>query len=269
MSLTLAVTPSSVCPVPADPLQEMVHTSLPGVRFLANRIASRLPAHVDVEDLIQVGMVGLLQSADRFDPERGVKFQTYANRRVEGAMLDYLRSLDWRPRSVRQRHRKLEEAFSAVEQRLGESPSQEDVALEIGISDSELEQWIQDSSSSGQWQAASFPERSPEAGSRDLLAELADPADSPEATVEKEQMRRVMAEAVDHLPAHERLVVSLYYYEQLTMKEIGEALGVKQGRVSQLHSQAIGRLRKRMRAAFRKQPPGKSAPEVVARWKAA
>ena len=119
MSLTVAVTPTPICPVPADPLHEMVHTSLPGVRFLANRIASRLPAHVDVEDLIQVGMVGLLQSADRFDPERGVKFQTYANRRVEGAMLDYLRSLDWRPRSVRQRNRKLEEAFSAVEQRLG------------------------------------------------------------------------------------------------------------------------------------------------------
>ena len=82
MSLTVVVTPAPICPVPEDPLQEMVHTSLPGVRFLANRIASRLPAHVDVEDLIQVGLVGLLQSADRFDPERGVKFQTYANRRV-------------------------------------------------------------------------------------------------------------------------------------------------------------------------------------------
>lgn len=269
MSLTVAVTPSLSCPVAADPLHEIVQTSLPGVRFLANRIASRLPAHVDVEDLIQVGVVGLLQSADRFDPERGVKFQTYANRRVEGAMLDYLRSLDWRPRSVRQRNRKLEEAFSTVEQRLGEFPSQEEVALEIGISDSELDQWIQDSSSSGQWQAASFPEQSPEEGSRDLLAELADPADSPETTVEKVQMSRVMTEAVDHLPTKERLVVSMYYYEQLTMKEIGEALGVRQGRVSQLHSQAIERLRKRIQATFRKQPQGKSAPEQIARQKAA
>ena len=139
----------------------------------------------------------------------------------------------------------------------------------MGLSDSELEQWIQDSTSSGQWQAAFFPEQSPEEGSRDLLAELADPADSPETTVEKEQMRRVMAEAVDRLPANERLVVSLYYYEQITMKEIGEALGVKQGRVSQLHSQAIGRLRKRMQAAFRKQLQGKAAPEQAVRRKAA
>ena len=264
MSLTVAVTPAPICPVPADPLHEMVHTSLPGVRFLANRIASRLPAHVDVEDLIQVGLVGLLQSADRFDPERGVKFQTYANRRVEGAMLDYLRSLDWRPRSVRQRNRKLEEAFSAVEQRLGESPTQEEVALEMGLSDSELEQWIQDSTSSGQWQAASFPEQNPEEGSRDLLAELADPADSPETTVEKEQMCRVIAEAVDRLPAKEHLVVSLYYYEQRTMKEIGEALGVKQGRVSQLHSQAIGRLRKRIQFTSHKPPRRHPAPVMAA-----
>ena len=254
MSLTVAVTPSPACPVAGDPLHEMVNTSLPGVRFLANRMASRLPAHVDVEDLIQVGLVGLLQSADRFDPERGIKFQTYANRRVEGAMLDYLRSLDWRPRSVRQRNRKLDEAFAAAEQRLGESATQEDIALEIGLSASELEQWMQDSASSGEFHAVSFPEQNPEEGSRDLLAELADPADSPETTVEKEQMRQVLADAVDRLPAKERLVVSMYYYDQLTMKEIGQVLGVKQGRVSQLHSQGLARLQKRISTAARKPP---------------
>src|SRR3990167_5193269 len=100
------------CPSVAGPLEEMVNTSLPGVRFLATRLAARLPAHIDVEDLVQIGMVGLLQSAGRFDPNRGVKFQTYANRRVEGAMLDYLRSLDWRPRSVRQRNRRLQSAIT-------------------------------------------------------------------------------------------------------------------------------------------------------------
>jgi len=282
MSLTVAVTPSPAGPVAGDPMHEMVHTSLPGVRFLANRMASRLPAHVDVEDLIQVGLVGLLQSADRFDPERGVKFQTYANRRVEGAMLDYLRSLDWRPRSVRQRNRRLDEAFAAAEQRLGESATQEEVALEIGVSASELEQWMQDSASSGEFHAVSFPEHNPEEGSRDLLAELADPGDCPETTVEKEQMRRVLADAVDRLPVKERLVVSMYYYEQRTMKEIGEVLGVKQGRVSQLHSQAIARLQKRIATAARKQPQAKplqrprsqackrrAAPEQAARQKAA
>lgn len=252
MSLTLAVAPSPACPLPPDPLQEMVDSSLPGVRFLASRMASRLPAHVDIEDLIQVGLVGLLQSADRFDPGRGIKFQTYASRRVEGAMLDYLRSLDWRPRSVRRRNRELGQALSDAEQRLGESASQEELAGELGVSVSDLDQWIRDSLSSGEWYAGAFPEQDPGEGSRDLLAELADPADSPEETVEKEQTQRVVAEAVDHLPAKERLVISLYYYEHRTMKEIGGILGVKQGRVSQLHSQALARLRKRMQPASHK-----------------
>ncbi|MGH9785926.1 MAG: FliA/WhiG family RNA polymerase sigma factor [Terriglobia bacterium] len=260
MSLTLAVAPPATCSIPADPLQEMVHSSLPGVRFLANRIASRLPAHVDVEDLIQVGLIGLLQSADRFDPGRGVKFQTYANRRVEGAMLDYLRSLDWRPRSVRRRNRELEEAASAAEQRLGESASQEDLARELGVSVSELDHWIQDSCSSGDWFSGDYPEQDFDEGSRDLLAELADPSDSPEETVEKAQTHRVMAEAVNHLPVKERSVISLYYYEHRTMREIGRVLGVKQGRVSQLHSQAIARLRKRMQTVSRKRPCGMLTP---------
>ena len=269
MSLTLAVAPSPTCPIPADPLQEMVNSSLPGVRFLANRMASRLPAHVDVEDLIQVGLIGLLQSADRFDPGRGVKFQTYANRRIEGAMLDYLRSLDWRPRSVRRRSREFDQAVAAAEQRLGESASEEDLARELGVSASELDQWILDSASSGEWYAGSFPEQDSDDGPRDLLAELADAADSPEETVEKEQMHRVVAEAVDNLPAKEQLVISLYYYEHRTMKEIGGVLDVKQGRVSQLHSQAIARLRKRMQTTARKRPCGKFAPVETARQAAA
>jgi len=261
MSATLAIAP---CTAPPSSMQEIVDRSLPGVRYLANRIASRLPAHIDIEDLIQVGLVGLLQSADRYDPSRGVKFQTYANRRVEGAMLDYLRSLDWRPRSVRRRTRELEQAMASAEQRLGESATQEELAQEMGISASELEQWIRDACSSGEFHAASFAEQSIDEGSRDLLAELRDPADSPEETVKKQQMLEVMAEAVAALPGKERLVVSMYYYEHRTMKEIGSVLGVRQGRVSQLHSQAIGRLRKRIH--FTHMPPrGSPAPAMSTR----
>ena len=109
--------------LPEPHLEEMISHSLPGVRFVANRLANRLPAHVDVEDLIQIGVIGLLQSAHRFDPDRGVKFQTFANRRVEGAMLDYLRSLDWRPRSVRQQNRELKKAMDHMQQQLGETPA--------------------------------------------------------------------------------------------------------------------------------------------------
>ena len=269
MSLTVAVTPSHTRQAPIHPLDEMVHTSLPGVKFLANRLASRLPANVDVEDLVQVGVVGLLQSADRFDPRRGVKFQTYANRRVEGAMLDYLRSLDWRPRSVRQRNRNLKEAVAAVEQRLGDSATSDALAVEVGISAPELGQWMQALLSSDPWTSSSFSEGSPEDGPRDVLADLPDPADSPEAVVEREQMRKVMAEAVDRLPRKERVVLSLYYYEQLTMREIGEVMGVKQGRISQLHSQAIQRLRNRMRRTPGKQMLPNTAPAQAAERAAA
>jgi RNA polymerase sigma factor for flagellar operon FliA len=237
------------------------------VRYLANRIASRLPAHIDVEDLVQVGLVGLLQSADRYDPSRGVKFQTYANRRVEGAMLDYLRSLDWRPRSVRRRSRELEQAVASAEQRLGESASQEDLAREMGVSASELDQWIRDSCSSGEWHATAFAETNAEDSPRDLLAELRDPADSPEETVKKQQLLEVMTEALNTLPRKERLVVSMYYYEHCTMKEIGDVLGVRQGRVSQLHSQAIGRLRKRVQ--FTRKPPRRNPVAAMSTFSAA
>jgi len=227
----------------------VVHTSMPGVKFLANRLANRLPAHIDVEDLVQVGLVGLLQSADRFDPQRGVKFQTYANRRVEGAMLDYLRSLDWRPRSVRCKKRRLEKAVSVVEQRLGESATQEEVAAEIGVSTQELQTWLQEAPASEGWASGLLHEEKSAQDIPDPLAALADPADSPETAVEKEELGRVIAEAIQRLPQRERLVLSLYYYQQRTMQEIGKTLGVKQGRISQLHSQALRRLRDRMRSA--------------------
>src|SRR5579885_2837708 len=132
-------------------LSDIVNESLPTVRFLASRLASRIPPHVDVDDLVQVGLMGLLKSADRFDPRRGVKFQTYASRRVQGAMLDYLRSLDWKPRSVRTRRRKLEKAYHDAEQRLGGRASEEDVAQEIGISLPELESWMGNSVGSPAW----------------------------------------------------------------------------------------------------------------------
>ena len=248
-----------------DSMQEMVDNSLPGVRFLAHRIANRLPAHVDVEDLVQVGLIGLLQSADRFDPDRGVKFQTYANRRVEGAMLDYLRSLDWRPRSVRRRGRELEQALASAEQRLGESASQEELAQEMGVSAAELDQWIRDACSSGEWHTTTFGDPGSDEGSHDLLAEIVDPSESPEETVGKQEMLRVMAEAVSGLPHKEHLVLSMYYYEHSTMKQIGSVLGVRQGRVSQLHAQAIARLRKRIQFTPHKPPRSSIAPAVSAR----
>jgi RNA polymerase sigma factor for flagellar operon FliA len=218
-----------------------------GVKYLAGRLANRLPAHVDVEDLIQVGLLGLLQCVQRFDARRGVKFQTYANRRVQGAMLDYLRSLDWRPRSVRKRSRRLAEAVAAVEQRTGASASEEELASEMGMTSTELRQWLADYSSRGEHAAVTQFERGSDENPDDLLALIADPADSPETQVENKQLGEKLAEAIQRLPENERVVCSLYYFEQRTMKQIGRVLGVKQARVSQLHSQALRRLRLRMR----------------------
>jgi RNA polymerase sigma factor for flagellar operon FliA len=232
-------------------LEQTVNDSLAGVRFLAARLATRLPAHVDVDDLVQVGLIGLLQSAQRYDSERGVKFQTYANRRVQGAMLDYLRSLDWRPRSVRRRNRTLAEATAAVEQRTGAAASEEEVAAEIGLSSPEFAEWMRDYASRGEQTVISHNEQDGEEHSENLLAWIADPADSPETVVEKQQLKGCVARAIEGLPHNERTVLSLYYYEQRTMKEIGRILGVKQARVSQLHSQGLRRLRLRLRKGKR------------------
>lgn len=228
----------------SHPLDELVNQSLPAVKFLASRLVSRIPYGVELDDLVQAGVIGLLQSADRFDPTRGVKFQTYANRRVQGAMLDYLRSLDWKPRSVRNRNRKLEQAFHDAGQRLGTRATEEDVAEEIGISIQELEQWMD--AFSGTQPAVTGEEKSYAL----TLASLADPSESPEEALEKEQMRRVLVEAIEHLPKNERLVLSLYYYDQITMQEIGAVMGLRQARISQLHSQAVLRLRRRLRRVW-------------------
>jgi RNA polymerase sigma factor FliA len=239
--------PAASPAVSNDMLEQTMNESMAGVKYLAGRLANRLPAHVDVEDLVQVGLMGLLQCVQRFDSDRGVKFQTYANRRVQGAMLDYLRSLDWRPRSVRKRSRRLAQAVAAVEQRTGESACEEDLAAEMGMSSPELRQWLQDYCSRGEHATINFSDRGGDECSDDLMALIADPADSPEAVVEKSELREKLAQAVENLPENERVVLTLYYFEQKTMREIGRSLGVKQARVSQLHSQALRRLRLRLR----------------------
>lgn len=256
MSIAEAATTVLAREACAPPLEEIVNLSLPGVRFLANRLAAHLPEHVDVEDLVQIGLVGLLQSANRFDPRRGVKFQTYANRRVEGAMLDYLRSLDWRPRSIRQRDRRLKKAVAALKGSSDYFPTPEEVAQELGIQTSELREWIKDLPVTGTPTVGPSSNDATETEPANDLDWIADPGDSPESIAEKEQMRAILAQAVDHLPDNQRMVLSLYYYEQLTMKEIGQLLGVKQARVSQLHSLAIQRLRQWLLNGDRTDPTG-------------
>jgi RNA polymerase sigma factor FliA len=241
-------------------LENLVKEATEPVRYLANRLASRLPAHVDVEDLFQMGMIGLLQSVDRFDASRGIKFQTYANRRVQGAMLDYLRSLDWRPRSVRRRNREIAVAVSSVEQRLGAAASTEEITAEMGISSEEYNQWLAAGSlpRAGEFVHA---EAHTSAAAEDFMNTIPDTGATPEQAVVNDQMLEVLAGAIEHLPENERIVMTLYYYEQVPMRDIGKQLGVKQARVSQLHSQALRRLQLRVK---NNRPFGQPLPAIAA-----
>ncbi|MCC6742550.1 MAG: FliA/WhiG family RNA polymerase sigma factor [Acidobacteria bacterium] len=217
------------------------HLSL--VRFLAGRVCSKLPSSIEVDDLIGAGTIGLIDAADKFDPTRGIRFRTYAERRIRGAILDHLRSLDWAPRSLRRRARELQAAHSTLQREHGRSVEDVEVAafLEIGID--ELHGLVNEINSV---QLASLHLGDDADGSPviDPIQSLpASPEFNPFTTYEREEARQQLADAVEALPEKERLVISLYYVDELTMKEIGSVLGVNESRVSQIHTKAVARLR--------------------------
>jgi RNA polymerase sigma factor FliA len=223
---------ASALPSQAD---ATVNSCLPAVRFLANKLASRLSPNVEVDDLIQAGMIGLLQSIGRFNPIRGVKFTTFANQRIEGAMLDYLRSLDWKPRLVRERHRKMERASHDAEQRLGHTATRQELAEQIGISAEQIDHWLNC--------PMQFTCNNYEENPGNPVDCVAGSADSPERIVEKKEIRALVAHAIHCLPRNQRLVLGFYHYEELTMQEIADIMGVTQARVSQFYREALLRLR--------------------------
>lgn len=219
------------------------HISL--VRFLAMRLSAKLPPSIEVDDLVGAGMLGLIDAADKFDPSRGIRFRTYAERRVRGAILDHLRSLDWAPRSLRRRARELESAHSELERAHGRAVDASEVAAFLEIPIDELQNLVSEINSV---QVASLhagvDASGEQAGANDPIHSVPAPAEhSPFSVYEREELRARLAAAVDLLPEKERLVISLYYVEELTMKEIGTVIGVNESRVSQIHSKAIGRLR--------------------------
>ncbi len=224
----------------------LVEEHVPLVRFLAGRVSSKLPASIEVDDLIGAGTIGLIDAAEKFDPSRGIRFRTYAERRIRGAILDHLRSLDWAPRSLRRRARELQSAQATLQREHGRSVDEAEVAefLEIGLH--ELQGLVNEINSV---QVASLHVTDENDGSsvNDPIQALpASPEYSPFAVYEREEARQQLAAAVESLPEKERLVVSLYYVDELTMKEIGSVLGVNESRVSQIHSKAVARLRNAM-----------------------
>ncbi len=216
----------------------------PLVKYVAGRVAVNLPKSVDEGDLIGYGSLGLIDAIERFDPQRGVKFETYAVARVRGAMIDGLRSMDWVPVSVRHRNRVLETATRDLENRLGRSVTDGEIADELGITMSEYEQRIQDMASSS---ILSLEDVWGNADNSDTAARPVEVKDekAPDPVDEAvwSSKTEALARAVSRLPEREKLVVSLYYFEGLTVKEIAHILKVSPSRVSQLHTKAVIRLR--------------------------
>ncbi|HHY47563.1 MAG TPA: FliA/WhiG family RNA polymerase sigma factor [Firmicutes bacterium] len=220
---------------------------VPLVKIAAGRMMMNLPQWVDYDDLVGYGTLGLLDAIGRFQPGRGVKFETFAFMRIKGAMLDGVRSSDWVPRSVRDKARRLEEAFSKVEQQKGRSASDAEVAEALGMSVDELAAAIAEVSRGGILSLDEILDIDDEGGTVTILGLSPDP-DSPDPAVryEREELLNRLADAIDELPERERLVIALYYYEELTVKEIGSILGVSESRVSQIHTRALLRLRSRL-----------------------
>lgn len=218
----------------------LVEAHLPLVKFVAERIAARLPHNVDREDLIGAGLIGLIEAADKYDPSRGVQFKSYAEWRVRGAIFDSLRDLDTAPRSARQRAREVQAAYSKIEQEQGRPATEEEVAEALGMSLLEFQSVLSDL----RWLTVARLDDETEDGSGSLADRVqADPELIPSAIYERTEQREILAAAVDLLPPRERQVVALYYVEELTMKEIGAVLGVTESRVCQIHTQAVLHLR--------------------------
>lgn len=226
---------------------EMITKYLPLVKFVAARLSSKLPSHIEMDDLINSGIIGLIDAIDKFDPMRKIKFKTYAEFRIRGAMLDELRSLDWVPRSTRQKASKLEQAYALLEQRLGRMASDEEVVDFLGISFDDFYKMINEARGIALLSIDELRSDNDDNLERNLLDYIADPETlDPAVTMYLDQIYKIVADAIEQLPEKEKLVISLYYYDELTMKEIGEILSITESRISQIHTKAIIRLRSKL-----------------------
>lgn len=214
---------------------------LPIVRFLARRIHERLPQHVDIEDLVSAGVVGLMDAFTKFDPGKKVQFRSYAQFRIRGAILDSLRTLDWSPRDLRRKGRAAEEAVRALTARLGRSPGESEIAGELGVSLEDYQSLLGDLK--GLEIGTLHVEHNEDSGEEELAYIPGRPEDDPLFCCLRGELQEKLTEAIECLPERERLVMTLYYFEELTMREIGLALGVVESRVSQIHASAVVHLR--------------------------
>ena len=220
--------------------EQLIMEHLPQVRLIARRIHERLPECVSLDDLISTGIIGLISAIDRFDASHNVKLKTYAEYKIRGAILDSLRGLDWAPRQQRRRSRQIEAAIATVEQRLQRNPNEEEIAAELGITMSEYHEWLAEARGLN----IGSLESSPDDDGHNLLRYISDGEENwPSRIVERAELERLLAQAIERMPYIERTVLTLYYHEELTLREISKVVDLHESRVSQLKSQAIMRLR--------------------------
>jgi RNA polymerase sigma factor FliA len=223
----------------------MEHVGL--VKALANRLAHRLPSQVEVSELISVGVLGLIDAAGRFKPSLGVPFDAFARRRIQGAMLDMLRDLDWASRSVRKQRRDVDSAMARLRAELGREPESVEIATAMGVSEPEYDRMLDQLRSA---ELASIRQASTDDEGQSLLDVAVDLSEGPHQRLERRELRTLLAKGIMQLPERERHILALYYEQELTLAEIGQVIGVGESRVSQLRTQAIARLRSIMQTAL-------------------
>ncbi len=232
-----------------DPLirESFIKQYAPLVKYVAGKVAANMPQSVEFDDLVGFGVFGLIDAIDKFDPEKNVKFKTYAVTRIRGAIFDELRSIDWVPRSVRQKSREIEDAIVETEAKLGRPASDSEIAQAMGLSEDEFAKTMMKISSTSilslndVWYSADDTDKISIGDSIESPTSL-----NPDAIMERDEIRRVIVQSIQELPEKEKKVLVLYYYEDLTLKEIGKVLEVTESRVSQLHTKAILRLRAKL-----------------------
>src|SRR5450432_778731 len=230
-----------------DERERLILEHLPQVRLIARRIQERLPESISLDDLVSTGVLGLISAINNFDPAENVKLKTYAEYKIRGAILDSLRGLDWAPRQKRRKSKQIETAVASAEQRLRRSPTEVEIAAELGIDIDEYHKWLVEIRGLN---IASLEFVSGDQGT-DMLNYIPDDSDDlPSAIFERSELERLLAKSIDGIPEIERTVLSLYYREELTLREIAQVVNLHESRISQLKSQAILRLRGQMAAQW-------------------
>jgi RNA polymerase sigma factor for flagellar operon FliA len=226
--------------IDATAQERLVLQYAPLIKYIATRMALRLPPHISLDDLISSGMIGLLDAIKKYDPKKNIAFKTYAEFRIKGAILDELRSLDWIPRSIRKKTNQLEKAFVSLQKELGRPAEAEEIAQSMGLTIEEYYHLLDETKGVSLLDLDSVRKNLPKLSEEELYEILQDEsARDPFITVHFAELREILMKALECLPDKGKLLISLYYYEELTMKEIGEIMGYTESRISQMHSQAI------------------------------